>query len=1419
MAKNDIYLVKQNTDGTWQEIPTGDNLGDSPMTYDDNFTLHINTKLRVDELEVNGLTTVKDQDVTTSEQLLITNDGTGTAVVINQIGLDGLIDIQDDGQSALFIRGDNAFGGFVGLGTKEAQEQLHITGSMLLEHQQLIMSYNDADLKTPLLGINGDNFTELSNIGSGIKFSTGDSTTSPKMTILENGDVGIGTTSPVSDLHLGSNALADKSEIRIENMGGHSLLGLARESDDIITGSNNADLVINNTAETNIIFGTDNSERVRINSVGYLGIGTSAPTEPLHIETGSDTVVKLTQVLGGSGNDQSHVAFYTKDQTSEFLMGRMGIFTDPDDSNVDEALFLNSHDTNNIAFRTGSNTRMLIQNATGNVGIGTTDPDSLLHLKHTKGAATDGFSTLKLESPDPTILLSDSTNTGDMSIMWQAAPSSTGLPNQDGGLIFYRDGDVSDVNFMINTGGNVGIGTPIADAKLSVAYSNADVSDILFQETIRVRGDWVTDGSGPAITFTNFHSSANDENPDLNDYNLAAIQACDSYGKWSGGLKFFVTPKSDEGGEVGGTSLVHAMTIDSNGNLGIGTTDPDYALHVEGGGYFAGEAIPNTAPANGIYLGESAGGPDYHVSIIAPKSKSSYIDFSTTEKDAIGRILYAHPDSSVAQGLHFFANFTGNVHGADLLLQPDGDLELASGNLMVQSGQYSQISHLSHADGAACVIGSPDSGIRLFDTTNSNEYTNTGFIDMIWQAASSASGTRGLRFTRTTPEDADFILDLDGSATFSHNLIVDGAVGIGATSPSAKLEINSGTNDSNLRLVSTDGYVDIKMSDDATTGNEIRISNKGNDLLLQRTGGNVGISTTDPREKLEIKDGRLLVTSYDHAPAGSDPAVTSAKFFSRTSTTGAGTYGAGVDIMTLGKGGHCSPAILFYDTEANGDYDTDVVNDSNWIIGADDAGVSSFKISWGGGAGTTKPQLITDADVRLNIDGPTGVATFSNNIIIPANIQHAGDTNTYFGFHANDQWRVVTSGVERLEVNDSAISLKRNTNVTGHLVVSGDLTVNGDLVTLNTTNLSIEDKVIQVAKNATTNALADESGIAFGNSAQLLYDNTTDALYVKDCAGLNGSSIKSNTITATQIAADAVGASELANNAVDTAAISNKAITAVKIADNTITATQIAANAVGSSEIAANAVGASEIAADAVGSSEIAANAVGASEIAANAVGASELNVSGNGSVGQVLKTDGDGTFSWVNQTPAYTHPSFTAGTAGSSTAIPVITVNNQGHVTSLTTQAVEIPSSSDFVQTASGAQTMQGYLQVKGQNSSAQSIIADFDIVAMANASDERLKENVVKIDSALDKVCSLEGFYFDWNNEARKFGIKLERKEVGLSAQATEKVLPEAVKTFDNSDYKYINYEKLVPVLVEAIKDLKSEIEELKKNNCGCN
>jgi hypothetical protein len=75
-----------------------------------------------------------------------------------------------------------------------------------------------------------------------------------------------------------------------------------------------------------------------------------------------------------------------------------------------------------------------------------------------------------------------------------------------------------------------------------------------------------------------------------------------------------------------------------------------------------------------------------------------------------------------------------------------------------------------------------------------------------------------------------------------------------------------------------------------------------------------------------------------------------------------------------------------------------------------------------------------------------------------------------------------------------------------------------------------------------------------------------------------------------------------------------------------------------------------------------------------------------------------------------------------------------------------------------------------------------------------------------------SLSGFYFTPNQIAQDFGYEL-KQEVGVSAQEVQAVLPEAVAPAPISDeYLTVRYEKLVPLLIEAIKELKQELDELK-------
>ena len=94
---------------------------------------------------------------------------------------------------------------------------------------------------------------------------------------------------------------------------------------------------------------------------------------------------------------------------------------------------------------------------------------------------------------------------------------------------------------------------------------------------------------------------------------------------------------------------------------------------------------------------------------------------------------------------------------------------------------------------------------------------------------------------------------------------------------------------------------------------------------------------------------------------------------------------------------------------------------------------------------------------------------------------------------------------------------------------------------------------------------------------------------------------------------------------------------------------------------------------------------------------------------------------------------------------------------------------------------------------------------------SDQRLKHNINKIDNALDKVMQINGYTFTYNHDGKQ--------SAGVIAQEIENIMPSAVQSTnlvfneDNDiEFKTVQYDQLTGLLIEAIKDLKAEIEELK-------
>ncbi len=158
-------------------------------------------------------------------------------------------------------------------------------------------------------------------------------------------------------------------------------------------------------------------------------------------------------------------------------------------------------------------------------------------------------------------------------------------------------------------------------------------------------------------------------------------------------------------------------------------------------------------------------------------------------------------------------------------------------------------------------------------------------------------------------------------------------------------------------------------------------------------------------------------------------------------------------------------------------------------------------------------------------------------------------------------------------------------------------------------------------------------------------------------------------------------------------------------------------------------------------------------------------------------------------------------------------------------TQADDVPANKLVYQNQDRIINTSNAVQVKNKDLHVEDDIkAQGDVTAFY--SDERLKTRTGIIQGAIEKVKSLEGFYYTENSVAKSLGYKNDKVQVGLSAQQVESIMPEIVsrapvdidydedgnqisKTGEN--YLTLNYAKLVPLLVEAIKSQQDTIEEL--------
>jgi len=142
---------------------------------------------------------------------------------------------------------------------------------------------------------------------------------------------------------------------------------------------------------------------------------------------------------------------------------------------------------------------------------------------------------------------------------------------------------------------------------------------------------------------------------------------------------------------------------------------------------------------------------------------------------------------------------------------------------------------------------------------------------------------------------------------------------------------------------------------------------------------------------------------------------------------------------------------------------------------------------------------------------------------------------------------------------------------------------------------------------------------------------------------------------------------------------------------------------------------------------------------------------------------------------------------------------------TSLTSNGVLTGNGTSAIQAESGLTYDGSNLDITGNARATGDVIAFY-------SSDKRLKDNIIRIENPLEKIDKIGGYEFDWNDKQDTY----EGHDVGVIAQEIQEVLPEVVTERDNG-YLAVKYEKIVPLLIESIKELNKKIEDIEKN-CDC-
>jgi hypothetical protein len=445
----------------------------------------------------------------------------------------------------------------------------------------------------------------------------------------------------------------------------------------------------------------------------------------------------------------------------------------------------------------------------------------------------------------------------------------------------------------------------------------------------------------------------------------------------------------------------------------------------------------------------------------------------------------------------------------------------------------------------------------------------------------------------------------------------------------------------------------------------------------------------------------------------------------------------------------------------------------------------------------------------LYLNDPTLGLQVANNAIIAGQLQVQGIGSSAY---IQNNLQVGT----QVYFSNSVLGLTNS----GDMIVGGSLSVGGNFVingsTVNSSNNFTLNSNNTVGINSTFNVYRGSSGA----NASILWNETVDQWQLLNNADstyyriLTTNEVTSSLVSTSSNTAASAAAANALSSAITTANTSMKsyvdtANTSMKSYVDTANTSMksyvdanVALNAGINNTQNTNITLVNQFAGGAYntanGANGLAAGAYNAAN-GANGLAAGAFNTA-NGANGLAA-----GAYNTANAVNSYAQSIYNS----SNTKVSSITgTTNQITVTGTTTPTLSLPQNIN-----TGASVQFGSFGVGTAASGTTGEIRATNNIT-AYYSDDRLKTKLGNIESALDKVMSLNGFYHEANETAQALGYEVVR-EVGVSAQEVNAVLPEVVAPAPiDPQYMTVRYERLVPLLIEAIKELKSEIDSLKKS-----